>query len=304
MNSREVHIVGAGIPGASDSILLACAERLAVSPGALGVLVARSGGEVRSRELGLRTSHVLPALERFASGGFRRWLATHGSRFDHVFVWNESLLAPVANSVRRAGGRWYVNPVRLEELSPRRVPSSRRADLRTRLSLEGDDFVIMLGADPAAFSSAHDFIRACALVALAGRPVTAVLPCGTPETDRAKEAIRSTGIAVRIVTVRCPIWAVLPASDAIFVHVHEGNRPRVVDDFALRWMAMTGVQLGIPTVWPGGPVEFPHGQSLIRADSPRPLHVARALTEYLAMLPPHAAPTRQASDRLVGVPAA
>ncbi|MGH7245080.1 MAG: hypothetical protein ACREJD_16815 [Phycisphaerales bacterium] len=260
MDAGEIHILGAwsGVQprdASTDSAVLACVERLLARDNQSDrvVLVADDHGERRAAALGLQTPLVVPpALLR--GSRFRNGLVRTLSRLDprsRLVCWNDALIErvrPVADSI-------WKSPLdtvdgRDSEQQALRVPAGNRRAIRSELGVPEDEHVMILAADPPDAFSAQDFIRACALVGLVGRDVTAIVPRQAPEMERAKATLRNSGIPIRLMTSEAPMWTLLPCADSAVLEVVEGAVPRSAPAHSKRWLAMTCARLGIPVVWP------------------------------------------------------
>lgn len=289
MDAGETHILMAWserrTPGATDSALLACSERVLerANPADRVLLIADDHGERRAAALGLCTPLVVPPAAirwpRFA-GGLARALA-RTARTARLVAWEDRLLrkarglSPWGDSTETIDGR-------VPGVLPRRLPSGDRASIRAALGLGPNEHVLALAADPPDALSAQDFIRACALVALVGRDVTAIVPRQAPEMERAKATLRTTGIPLRLLTCEAPIWTVLPCADAVVVDVLEGSVPRATPAHSRAWMAATCAGLGVPVAWTDAElfgVPKIDGR-LLRPRSRLAVHVARAINEH------------------------
>lgn len=291
MDSGEIHILCAwdyAVPSrvGTDSSILACVERLLArkSPADRVLLIAGEHGERRAAALGLRTPLVAPPSclrTRIIEDGLRSALSKC-PRPSRLVCWDDSLrdsLAKSGVSIWRAA--LDVVDGRRLEIPVRRVPVESRDAIRAALDIEEVEHVLVLAADPPDALSAHDFIRAAALVGLVGRRVTAIVPRQIEEMERAKATLRSTGVAVKLITCEAPIWTILPCADTVVLDVHEGSAPRSVPHHALRWMAETCALLGIPVVWDEGAGSARLERVLLRPRSRLAVHVARAINEHL-----------------------
>ncbi|MBX3381467.1 MAG: hypothetical protein KF805_15335 [Phycisphaeraceae bacterium] len=289
MDSGEIHILGgwdaAGpVAGATDSAVLACVEHLLRRSSLADrvVLVAGEHGERRAASLGLGTPIVVPPAVlrgRFLRDGLARVLARF-ERPSRLVCWNDSL----RNRVRPpTAWRTKVKVEHPGDTAARRLPAGDRISIRASLDLPLDEHVLILAADPPDALSAQDFIRACALVALVGRNVTAIVPRQAPEMERAKATLRTTGIPIRLLTCEAPVWTLLPCADAAVLDVLEGSVPRGTPVHSQRWMATTCAQLGIPVVWPEAESLGSErlDRWLLRPRSRLAVNVARVLNEHL-----------------------
>jgi len=293
MDPGELHILSAwsdpdSARGATDSAILACVERLLDRGIATDrvILLADEHGERRASALGLRTPLVAPPgvlRGRSVRDGLARLLGRF-ERPARLVCWDDALLRRVratALSIWRSAietvdgrdtQRWAM-----------RLPRQHRRALCAQLDLPANEHVVVLASDPPDSMSAHDFIRAAALVALVGRNVTAIVPRQAPEMERAKATLRATGIPLRLMTCEAPIWTVLPCADAVVTEVVEGSVPRSMPSHAQRWIAMTCARLGIPVVWPDfdslGDERL--DRWVLRPRSRLAVHVARAINEHL-----------------------
>lgn len=292
MNAGEIHILrawghAAPLRSATDTAVLACVERVLqnANPTDRVLLVADEHGERRAAALGLRTPFVLPpsALHRSPiRSGLRRGLARWREAPSRLVTWEAAMFAPV----REASDSLWGTPVAVRDgrvdAAPFRVPAGNREGLRESLALPATECVLLLLADPPDALSAHDFVRAGALVGLAGRDVTVIVPRQAPEMDRAKATLRNTGIPLKLMTVEAPVWTLLPAADAVVVDLIEGSAPRLAPFHSRQRMAFTCAKMGIPVVWPDA--EWSGNPSLdrwiFRPRSRLAVHVARAINEH------------------------
>jgi len=293
MDSGEIHILGAWgevepLRGATDSAILACVERLQTrqNPADRVVLIANEHGERRASALGLQTPFVgPPALlrGRRVRDGLRAVLARF-ERPSRVVCWEDAMLSRIHRmSVSIWNSAIETADGRDSEIATRVVAAGSRASIRAALGLPEDEHVLVLASDPPDALSAHDFVRACALVALVGRDATAIVPRQAPEMDRAKATLRNTGIPLRLLTSEAPIWTLLPCADAVMIDVQEGSAPRATPFHSKRLMAATCARMGIPVVWPdaehfGDPRL---DKWILRPRSRLAVHVARAINEHL-----------------------
>jgi hypothetical protein len=292
MDPGELHILSAWgesepARGATDSAILACVERLMrrrVDTDRV-VLLADEHGERRAAALGLCTplvaSHGLlrgqPVRDALA-----RLLARYG-RPTRLVCWDDAMLRRIRATVTSIW-RSAVETVdgRNADSWATRLPRQDRRTLRARFDLPAAEHVVILASDPPDSISAHDFIRAAALVALVGRDVTAIVPRQAPEMERAKATLRATGIPLRLMTCEAPIWTVLPCADAVVTEVVEGFAPRFTPPHAQRWLATTCARLGIPVVWPDPDTlgDERLDRWVLRPRSRLAVHVARAINEH------------------------
>lgn len=292
MNAGELHILRAWgnadpLRSATDSALLACVERVLhnANPADRVLLIADDHGERRAAALGLRTPLVLPPSALRPSpirSGLRRALARWPEAPGQVLVWDDALLGATRDAcVSLWNSRVPVLQGRAEPASIR-VPAGARDALRANLDLPPTEHVLLLLSDPPDALSTHDFVRAGALVALAGRDVTVIVPRQAPELDRAKATLRNTGIPLRLMTVEAPVWTLLPVADAAVVDLIEGSAPRPTPFHSRQRMAVTCAKLGIPVIWPDA--EWTGNPNLdrwiLRPRSRLSVHVARAINEH------------------------
>ncbi|MBX3389691.1 MAG: hypothetical protein KF691_09585 [Phycisphaeraceae bacterium] len=290
MDSGEIHIVSAWgevglLRGATDAAILACVERIRTrSNGADRVLlIAGEHGERRAAALGLRTPLVAPPSclrNRNIRDGLRRVLSRM-QRPERLVCWDDALFPRLKNStVSIWGAALEIVDGRKFDIPVRRVPASTRESIRSALGIGDSEHALILASDPPDSLSAHDFVRASALVGLVGRKVVAIVPRQTQEMERAKATLRSTGVAVRLVTCEAPIWTLLPCADAVVLNVREGSAPRHVPLHSQRWMAETCALLGIPVVWDEGAGSARLERFILRPRSRLAVHVARAINEH------------------------
>ena len=275
-----LHVVRAweaGASGATDSAILACVERVLNSPGDRVLLIAGEDGEARAASLGLVTPLVICPRQRAGIVRGTASLLTTLGHVDRIHCWPGVDIKFMRKAAARAGQLATEIAAVGEDLAPpSRIPAGTRAEVRAALDVRDHECLVALAADPPDAWSAQDFIRACALAALVGRNVTALLPRSSPEMDRAKLTLRTTGVGVRMLTTRLPVWRLLPGCDAMVIDIREGTCPRSSPTFAQRWMAATGSLLRLPTVWSVAE----GGRHHIRPYSDLPVHVARALNEH------------------------
>lgn len=293
MNEGELHILGVWsankrLAQCTDSSLAACAEHVLARAQPLDrvLLIADEQGERRAVSMGIRTPLVLPpsALRWHPRNDPLSATLRHLIPPARVLCWNDAWIGMLVEEARDAWpgpvpvlSAWGGAPL------PRRVPAPTRGQIRSLLEIEDEECVIALAADPPDALSAHDFIRACALIALVGRRVTAIVPRQAPDIERMKTTLRTTGIPVRVIMSEAPIWTVLPATDAIIPDVIEGSHPRSCPANAQRFIAAAAARLGIPVAWPGDE-RFEQAwleNRLVRARSRLAVHIARALNEHL-----------------------
>lgn len=293
MDSGEIHILRAwgeapSLAGATDSAILACVERLLTRASSADrvVLIADEHGERRASALGLCTPLVAPPaalrLPRVRDG--LSGLLARLERPARLVGWDDEL----RDRVRSLAASAWSSPVLAEdgrnsEAPPRRVPSSDRDSIRAALGLPNTEHVLILASDSPDALSAHDFIRTCALVALVGRDVTAIVPRQAPEMERAKATLRNTGIPMKLLTCEAPIWTMLPCADAVVLDVLEGSMPRLTSRHSKRWLAATCAGLGIPVVWSEAErfgIE-PIDRWVLQSRSRLAVHVARAINEHM-----------------------
>lgn len=293
MDSGEIHILRAwgevpSLAGATHSAILACVERLLTrdNPADRVLLIANEHGERSAAALGLCTPLIVPPAAVRMPGvrdGLRRLLARF-ERPARLIGWDDEL----RDRVRSLAASAWDSPViaedgRISDALPRRVPSGDRDSIRASLGLPVTEHVLILASDPPDALSAHDFIRACALVALVGRDVTAIVPRQAPEMERAKATLRNTGIPMKLLTCEAPIWTMLPCADAVVVDVLEGSMPRSTPAHSKRWLAATCAGLGIPVVW-SETERFGIDRVdrwVLQSRSRLAVHVARAINEHL-----------------------
>lgn len=288
MDSGEIHILegwdsARPLGEATDASVLACVERLLARGSVLDrvVLLAGEDGERRAAALGLRTPLVVPPASMRAPrwrDGLTRVLALM-ERPARIVCWGEAL----ADRVRLPESWRQVVQIEMPgESLPERLPAGTRASVRAALGLPEDEYALVLAADPPDALSVQDFVRACALVALVGRNVTAIVPRQAPEMDRAKATLRDTGIPVRLMTCEAPIWTILPCADAAVVDVMEGTAPRFTPHFSRKWFAATCARMDIPVAWPEadrfGLASL--DDRVLRPRSRLAVHVARAINEH------------------------
>jgi len=293
MDPGELHILSAwsepdSARGATDSAILACVERLLDRRIAADrvILLADEHGERRASALGLRTPFVAPPgvlRGQSVRDGLARLLARF-ERPARLVCWDDALLRRVrvtAVSIWRSAMETVDG--RDRERWAMRLPRPDRQAIRAQFDLPADEHAVILASDPPDSMSAHDFIRAAALVALVGRNVTAIVPRQAPEMERAKATLRATGIPLRLMTCEAPIWTVLPCADAVVTEVVEGSVPRSMPPHSQRWIAMTCARLGIPVVWPDfdslGDERL--DRWVLRPRSRLAVHVARVINEHL-----------------------
>lgn len=292
MSTSTVHVVRAWDPErrdrrALDSLILACVERLHEPQAADDrvILIAGEDGDRRAAALGLRTPFLIQPRGRFFRGIDKPLEAILSAlpEFDRIVLWSGLAPSDVATAAKRARGRMIpVSHPDLSTLLPTRLPAGTRDSLRQSLGMAPSEHVLALASDPPDAFAAQDFIRTCALVALVGRNVTAIVPRHAAEIERAKSTLRSTGVPVQFRTSEAPVWKLLPACDGVVVDIQEGSHPRSSTAFAQRWMAATAVKLDIPVVWTS-PDELSSSiksELLLKPQSRLPVHIARAFNEY------------------------
>lgn len=292
MSTPTVHVIRAWDPErpdrrALDSLILACVERLhdPASVNDKAILIAGEEGDRRAASLGLRTPFLIQPRGRFFRGIDKPLEAILAAlpEFDRLLLWSGITPDDLSTAAKRARARTIsVSHPDLSSLLPKRLPSGDRDSLRKLLDIAPNEYAIALASDPPDAFAAQDFVRTCALVALVGRKVAAIVPRHAPEMERAKATLRATGVPVQFRTSESPIWKILPACDGVVVDIQEGTHPRSSSDFAQRWMAATAVKLNLPVVWTGSN-ELPpsvDNRLLLKPQSRLPVHIARAFNEY------------------------
>ncbi|HEX8877080.1 MAG TPA: hypothetical protein VF777_10055 [Phycisphaerales bacterium] len=279
---------------AGDEPIRVCAEQSLEGRDAV-VLIADSQRERRAELLGLRTPLVFPpaALRRApltppstAARSLRETLLG----FESWCVAGEDLMNAL---VRVCGGPRALPPRSLmpEADPPVLVSQTEHAEARAsvRAALQVDDAaqetLVGLGCDPDDAVNACDFVRVCQTLSLVGHRMTAVVPRGARELARAKDVVRSTGIALRLLTTEAPVWSLLPGLDAVVLDVAESVLEPVANERSLRWMARSCARVGIPAAIARALAWDVSESGLALAPSRLPVHVARALDAALRGVP-------------------